>query len=130
MKVLTGIAGLTAIALLLSGCWFLPITLDSSADGTVQSVEVGDTILIRLSGNVSTGNQWIRIEPTSFDGSSLQALEEGKYAPDDPDVCGGPGTFTFRYEAVASGTVELTFAYKRPWEDEQTDGFTVIIWAK
>jgi len=129
-RVLAGIAALAGAALVLSGCWFLPITLDDSADGTVHSIEVGDTMIIRLSGNAATGYQWVRTEPASFDGSPLRMIEEGEYTLDDPGVCGGSGTFTFRYEAVVSGTVAFTFAYKRPWEDEQIDSFGVIIWVK
>jgi len=128
--VLAGIGGLSVLALLFSGCWFVPITLDDAADGSVQSVNVGDRINIRLSGNASTGYQWIRASPVSFDGSPLAAIEEGEYEVANPSVCGGPGVFTFRYEAVASGTITLSYAHRRPWEDELIDEYSVIIWVK
>lgn len=128
--VFAGIGGLIALVSLLSGCWFLPVTLDDSADGTARSVNVGDTIYIKLSGNASTGYQWIRSDPESLDGSPLAAIEEGKYAQEDPAVCGGPGVFTFRYEAVASGIITLSYAHRRPWEDEMIDEYSVIIWVR
>ena len=128
--VFAGISGLIALVSLFSGCWFLPITLDDTADGTAQSVNVGDRITIQLSGNASTGYQWIRVHPESLDGSLLAAIEEGEYAQEDPSVCGGPGVFTFRYEAVTSGIITLSYAHRRPWEDEVIGEFSVIIWVR
>ena len=55
---------------------------------------------------------------------------EGEYEAADPSVCGGPGVFTFRYEAVASGTITLSYAHRRPWEDEVIGEFSVIIWVR
>ncbi|MGB2982777.1 MAG: protease inhibitor I42 family protein [Candidatus Bipolaricaulia bacterium] len=129
-RLMVGLSALFAVAIALSGCWFLPITLDEAADGSARSVEVGDTIDIRLTGNASTGYQWIRIEPESFEGTPLEAIEEGEYKLEDPEVCGGPGVFTSRYRAVAPGTITLGFAYQRPWEEESIDEFSVIIWVQ
>lgn len=125
-----GVGGLIALVSLFSGCLFLPVTLDDTADGTAQSVNIGDRIYIQLSGSASTGHQWIRVRPESFDGSPLAAVEEGEYEPENPSVCGGPGVFTFRYEAVASGTITLSYAHRRPWEDEAIGEFSVIIWVR
>jgi predicted secreted protein len=129
-KAVVGVASLLVLAVVLSGCWLLPISIDETADGTAQSVEVGHEILIRLTGNAATGYQWIREAPESFDGTPLEVVSEGDYELDDPDVCGGPGVFTFRYRAVASGIVSLAFSYRKPWEDESTDAFSVIVWAR
>lgn len=125
-----GIGGLIALVLLFSGCWFLPITLHDTDDGTFQSVNVGDRISIQLPGSASTGHQWIRVGPESFDGSPLAAIAEGEYEQEHPSVCGGPGVFTFRYEAVASGTITLSYVHRRPWEDEVIGEFSVIIWVR
>jgi predicted secreted protein len=129
-KVGAGVASLLVLVAALSGCWLLPISIDDEADGTVRSVEVGDEILVRLSGNATTGHQWIREAPESLDASPLEAVSEGDYASDDPDSCGGEGVFTFRYRAVASGLVSLEFSYRKPWEDESTDTFSVTIWVR
>lgn len=124
------IAGLAATSLFLSGCWLLPMTLDETADGSVRTIDVGDTIRIVLEGNISTGYQWIRTAPASLVGTPLEAVEEGEYEQDDQDVCGGPGTFSFLYRAVASGTIELVFEYTKPWEEEPVDTFTLALWVK
>jgi len=124
------IAGLIGLAAVLSGCWLLPIPIDESADGTAQTAEIGREILIQLAGTASTGHQWIRKAPASFDGAPLEVISEGDYAADDPNVCGGPGTFTFRYRAIAEGTIELVFEYRRPWETDIVDTFSVIVWVR
>ena len=116
--------------LLLSGCFLAPITITNADDGTVQTIEVGSTLIVVLEGNSSTGHQWIRSEPASLNGDPLDALSEGTYKADDPGVCGGPGTFTFQYEATTPGVVTLTYEHRRPWEDEVIETVSFIIWVK
>jgi len=130
VKRVVGLAGLAFAAVVLAGCWFLPITFDETTDGTVQSIEIGDTIIIELSGNASTGFQWVRVEPASFGDGPLEIVSEGEYMPDDPALCGGPGAFSYTYEAVASGMLTLSYVYKRPWEDEVVDEYSVTIWVR
>jgi len=129
-KRMVGVTGLAVVTVVLAGCWFLPITLNETADGTVQSIEIGDTLIIELAGNASTGFQWVRIEPASFGDGPLEVVSEGDYAPDDPALCGGPGVFSYTYEAVASGTLTLSYVYKQPWEDEVVDEYSVMIWVR
>jgi len=114
----------------LDGCVQAPIVLTEADDGTVQTISMGDTLIIALEGNASTGFQWIRAEPASVNGDPLDAVSEGDYAEDDPDVCGGPGTFSFTYEAVTNGVVTLTYTYRRPWEEEFIETVSFVIWVK
>jgi len=127
---LAGLAALVGIVVLASGCSLFPLAIDESADGTLQTVRVGDAFRIELPGNISTGFQWIRVSPASLEGSPLEAIEEGEFRQDDAHVCGGPGTFRFRYRAVAAGTVELRFWYAMPWELEPADAVSIIVWVK
>jgi len=129
-RVLAALLALALSALFLFGCWFIPLSIDESADGSIQTIRIGDTIRIVLAGNASTGYQWIRVEPDSLVGTVLESIEEGTYEQDDAHVCGGPGTFTFRYEAVASGTIELVYAYAKPWEGDPVDTVSVIVWVE
>ena len=114
----------------LSGCLISTHVLTDADAGTIQAVDVGDGILIRLSGNAATGFQWERTSPTALEGTPLEPGEEGSYnslgsAP------GSPGLFSFRYSTVSQGTVTLIFAYRRPWEDEPPLAtYTVVIWAR
>jgi predicted secreted protein len=118
------------IACGLTGCLVSTYVLTDADAGTIQVIDVADHIVIHLSGNASTGFQWERVAPPALDDSPLEAVEEGSYeslgsAP------GSPGVFTFGYEAVNEGTLSMTFAYRRPWEDEPPLAtFTVVIWVR
>ena len=132
-RLLRGILGtvfLLAVALGLSGCLVSMHVLTDADDGRIQAVDVGDDILIRLSGNASTGFQWERASPITLEGTPLEPVEEGSYQSLG-SMSGSPGRFSFRYRAVSQGTATLTFAYLRPWEDEPPLAtYTVVIWAR
>ena len=70
---------LLAVALGLSGCLVPVLVLTDADDGKIQTVDVGDHILIRLSGDASTGFQWERASPTALEGTPLAPVEEGSY---------------------------------------------------
>jgi len=129
-KGLLTLAVAVAALIALSGCFQAPITVTRADDGTVQTISIGDTLVVALEGNASTGYQWIRTEPTSINGDPLDAISEGDYVDHSPDACGGPGTFSFTYEAVTTGVVTLTYTYRRPWEDEIIETVSFVIWVK
>ncbi len=81
---------------------------------TVVEMRVGDTHTIPLGSNPTTGYQWeIGFE---FDERYMELVER-RYEPGSSAVgAGGRELFTFR--ALAHGTVEFSFNYKRPSEDE------------
>jgi predicted secreted protein len=121
---------LLAAAIGLSGC-LVPTHVLSDADGgKIRAVDVGDEVLIRLSGNASTGFQWERTAPIAFADTPLEPIREGSYKGLG-SALGIPGFFSFRYSAVRQGTVTLTFTYLRTWEDEPPLAtYTVVIWVR
>lgn len=124
----TALLGLTLTSLFLGGCLFGPVSLTEADDGTIQTIDSGDRLLVRLSGNASTGYMWVRSEPDSLTGTPLEPIEEGIYQPLVGSGVGCPGHFTFRYRAVDTGTITLTFVYQRSWEEDPIETFSVIIW--
>ena len=104
---------LLAVALGLSGCLVSMHVLTDADDGKIQAVDVGDDILIQLSGNASTGFQWERTSPIALEGTPLEPVEEGTYKSLG-SMPGSPGLFSFRYSAANQGTVTLTFASPMP----------------
>jgi len=121
---------LLATAVSLSGC-LVPTHVLSDADGgKIRAVDVGDDVLIRLSGNASTGFHWERTAPTAFAETALEPIREGSYKSLGSPL-GSPGLFCFRYSAVRQGTVTLTFTYLRTWEDEPPLAtYAVVIWVR
>jgi len=127
---LTVVTVVLLVAVGLGGCLPSVHALTEADHGRLVVVEVGDEIVIRLSGNASTGYQWERSSPTEFESTALAPIAEADYeslgsAP------GSPGLFTFRYIAVERGTVTLQFEYRRPWEDEPPlDRISIVLWAR
>lgn len=119
---------LLAAVLFLSGCLGRLFILDEADDGGLKMIKVGDIVVVQLRGNPSGGYLWQLVDTVKE--AVLEALEEGEFVPDDPAVCGGSGVWKFRFRAVASGTTPLDFVYRRPWEEETPDSFSVIIYVK
>lgn len=80
--------------------------------GSSVTAAVGDTVIIRLSENPSTGYAW---DASSSDG--LQQLESSLVVPSaSPAVVGAAGTREIRYEVRQSGRQTVEATYARSWE--------------
>jgi predicted secreted protein len=71
----------------------------------------GQTIVIRLSRNRSTGYRWTLVSPSD---GALRAIGEATYTPGGG--VGGEGVETWSFLATQTGRQELHFEYRRPWE--------------
>jgi len=132
IKTLRGLSVVITFALLgLCGCSLLTITIDESDIGSIQTLAVGDLLQIRLTGNASTGYEWVRVEPVSLAGSPLESVKESCYQTQGCQLVGEPGEFFFSYRATSSGTVMLGFEYRRPWEPEDPiDTYSITVWVR
>ena len=119
---------LLAAVLFLSGCLGRLFILDEADDGGLKTIKVGDIVVVQLRGNPSGGYLWQLVDTVKE--TVLQSVGEGEFVPDNPNVCGGDGVWKFRFRAVASGTTRLGFVYRRPWEEQASDSFSVIIYVK
>jgi len=84
---------------------------------TSISLHVGDTLMIALAGNATTGYAW---EQTDNEEESILSPFVGlDYQPESAPAgtVGSGGTFLFRYSAESTGQTNLTFTYRRPWEE-------------
>jgi len=125
-------AAALTLSLALTGCLLAPVSITEANNGSIVAVDVGDAVLVQLTENPSTGYTWIRESPQIFIGSPLAPVGEGTCITPQgcAPVVGEPSTFEFRYEAVSSGTVTLSYVYQRPWESEPIDRFTVVVWVR
>lgn len=80
-------------------------------------------LTVTLSENASTAYSW------SYTASvpDVVRLTADTFTPasSEPAVAGAPGTRAFTFEGAAEGTVLLTFAYARPWENDPVDTVTI-----
>jgi len=114
----------------LSACKLIPLVITQDADGTLESTSVGGQVEIRLPGNAGTGYEWLLVDPQPLAGSPLDSVQEGTFEPDQPGLPGSAGTYIFKYKATSSGTLTLRYDYKRSWEPDAIDTFSVIVWVR
>lgn len=82
----------------------------TSADSEIV-VPVGETFIIELEGNPTTGYEW----ELQLDNDKLKVVDR-QYQPAGTDTVGGGGTERFRLKAIKKGDVVIRAIYKRAWE--------------
>lgn len=106
-------------------------TLDVEDDGTTVAVAVGDTVLVQLEGNPTTGFLW-EVKDTLVK-DILEPVGEGEYevAKTEKPLVGVGGVFTFEFKAVGAGTTPLELIYQQPWMEgkgeSETFAVTVVV---
>ncbi len=86
---------------------------EGNAGQTIQ-LKVGDTLVVTLEGNISTGYSW---EVATINSQALQQVGESEFKS-NTDMPGSPGHQTMRFKAIAKGQGELKLVYHRPWEKD------------
>jgi inhibitor of cysteine peptidase len=102
------------------------ITLTEKDTGATLQMRVGQTLLIQLPANPTTGYTW------TVNGSVAPLTKSGKtnYAANS-SAMGAGGTQSLTFYAENTGTATITLDYRRPWENDPpaktfTVTFTVI----
>lgn len=101
---------MSAMTLAIAALALGTITVGPRANGTTLRPHRGDTLVVRLPGNPTTGYRWsvVRMPP------SLRGIS-AMYVPSSPGRLGAGGTYVFRF-AVRRGSGVLRLVYRRPWE--------------
>jgi inhibitor of cysteine peptidase len=109
------IGSLLLILVSLSACGPNQIKVDENQSGNNVQLKVGETLLVTLDSNPTTGYSW---ELSQSDESVLEQKGEAEYkqAPGSQGLIGAGGKETFRFEAVGAGQTTLELIYHRPWE--------------
>jgi predicted secreted protein len=101
------------------------LVLTEQDDGKIVGTVLGQSILLNLRGNASTGYTWMLI---STNGDSVVPTGPVVYTPDAGGGPGNPGTFSFPFRAAHLGETTLNLAYLTPWDPMNVDqSFTVTI---
>lgn len=87
------------------------VVVGASANGTTVRLRSGDSLVVRLAGNPTTGYRWVVVQRPP-----LLRLTASRYEPSLPTRPGRGGTYTFRFAARAGRSGLLRLAYRRQWE--------------
>jgi inhibitor of cysteine peptidase len=90
------------------------ISLTPRDNGRQVDINRGQTLVVSLPGNPSTGYLW------HLDEVDEQILIQTGGATFEPqsEQAGAPGLHTFHFQAVQAGETVLRFVYQRPWEKD------------
>lgn len=92
-----------------------PLWLVDADNGKTFTVKAGETVEVRVAGNLTTGYAWMAAL-SDEDAVLLEQQGEPVYVQDsaDTDMVGTGGTYTFTFRAEGEATLKLV--YSRPWE--------------
>jgi inhibitor of cysteine peptidase len=117
-----------AAMLVLAGCASTPdaapsgntVSLGVEQNGGSYQVRAGDTIIINLAANPSTGALW---EFTTLDREMFSEEKTPKPASHaDAPLLGEGGKISFTLRAKKTGTSLVKMSYHRPWETDKPWG--------
>ncbi len=83
-------------------------------DGREKQLQKGQTLVVTLEGNPTTGYSWEAAEP--LDEQVLRQAGEPEFKAES-DLVGAGGVQVLRFEAVTAGQITLKLVYRRPWEE-------------
>ena len=96
-----------------------------------KSVRVGESWVIELQGNPSTGYKW-RLNEGASENLAIVKVEDlgyGEPAPSDKKLVGRPAPYRFRLTTLLPGSARLHFEYVQPWvgKPEETEDIWVRV---
>ena len=103
------------------------VTINEDDAGKTIELKTGDTLLVSLEGNMTTGFSWI---PAPQDPVLLELVGDVTITPES-DAVGAPGTLVLTFKATKTGQTTLHLDYKRSWEEgvtsEKVFDVTVVV---
>lgn len=102
------------------------ISLGREACGDYVEAVIGQIITIRLPGNPTTGYEWQALPPDHAAVVPIGPVEYHKDAQDGKAV-GTGGAYVFHFRADREGAAKITLLYKRNWEKEPAERFTILV---
>lgn len=102
------------------------VTIDEGDHRQQVTLDPGDTLVVNLNANLSTGYSWNIAQNNT---SLLRPMGRPSYQQGGSGMPGSGGTQTFRFRAVGSGGEGLRFLYQRPNTGgiQAADTFQVLV---
>lgn len=124
MRILLMVA-LVAVLAVASGCSADPGVLGPEDDGTTVKAAVGDSVVVELPSNPSTGYSWQVVDAGPCDAPARSEFLEDQQ---DEAVVGASGIERFTFTRASADSGDITLEYRRPWEEASVpaeDSWTV-----
>ena len=99
-------------------------SVEVKGDAQTVRATAGQEVTLLLEANPSTGYSWDLAEAPG--GWKVQMIDHEYVAPKE-GVPGQGGHEAWRMGAIAVGTAELKFVYRRPWEKDKAPAKTVTV---
>lgn len=110
--------------------WQVNVSCDDFfAQGNItrnQGARVGDTIIVALCSNPSTGFQWSEVAQIS-DPTVLEQLEHKFVGPEAQEAVGVAGSEIWTFTALNKGTTTVSMEYSRPWAGGEKGIWTFVL---
>ncbi len=101
---------------------------DTSYSGKEVEISVGESLVVTLPSNASTGYNWTLAE--NSDAGVLQEVEH-EYIATQTNLVGAAGKELWTFKALQDGTSTIRLEYIRPWETgappAETFTLTVVV---
>lgn len=89
------------------------VTITDQDNGRNVDLMMGQTLIVRLPGNPSTGYDWV----VSGDPTPLKLTKNfHQRSKSAPGMVGAPQTAVLEFSAASPGVTTLTLLYRRSWE--------------
>ena len=124
---------LLALSLGLLACASKQVSLEISCDEfiedqhftwEVQGISAGDSVVVTLCSNPTTGFQWTESARISNE-TALKQTDHG-FVPPNGDVPGAAGKEIWTFKALKKGTTEISMEYSQPWEGGEKAEWTFV----
>jgi len=104
------------------------VNVDSTYSGKQVELSVGQSLIVTLVSNPSTGYSWSLADNSN---ESVLSNTGDEYIAPQTTLMGTPGSEKWTFKALKKGTSIISMEYIRPWEDNtppaETFNLTVVV---
>jgi predicted secreted protein len=103
------------------------ISVDASYSGKQVELSVGQSLVVTLESNATTGYSWALVQNSD---DSVLSETENEYVAPQTTLIGAGGQEEWTFKALKKGTSTISMGYSRPWENTppvETFDLTVVV---
>jgi inhibitor of cysteine peptidase len=103
------------------------VNVDSSYSGKQVELSVGQSLVVTLESNATTGYSWALVQNSD---DSVLSKTGNEYVAPQTTLVGAGGKEEWTFKALKKGTSTISMGYSRPWESTppvETFDLTVVV---